>query len=159
MAGALRLPSLRFLIVLIAFLTTIHYFLSYTSPTYVEKTNFPGSLPDISGRKFLGKYAYREDGNENLELPKGWLRGQKYETDVVKVVEHKVEPVKARRARAAFVVLVRNQEVHDIVGSIREMEGALSSFFILHYFLFFCFSSLRCTMFVAEMAVYLILGI
>lgn len=107
--GILRLPSLRFLITLVVFLTIVHYSLSYSSPNYVDKTSLAGVYTDLAGRISIPKYAYREDQDDSVELPKGWVRGVAPGSVKQAVKAAGSEVVPGRRANAVFVILVRNQ--------------------------------------------------
>lgn len=119
MAGPLlRVPSLRYLITLIALLTTVHYFLSYTSPTYASNTAyFPSRRPQTDGtrQERLGKETSGEDWELSASSP-DWSSDNESGRPIN-------ETVGGRRANAAYVILARNSDVWEIVESIRGMEG------------------------------------
>lgn len=115
MAPALRAPIVRYVIAGIALITLLHYSLSYTSPTYVA--NIPAFPTNLRQKAEQAAHDLMESNRgEKEDASDDWAKR-------VSAGKGKfVHTAPGRRASGAFVILVRNQELFDIVSSIRSME-------------------------------------
>lgn len=107
-----RLPSPRYILVALVTLVAFHYTFRSTSSTYAETTSF-----DAVRTRFAGSGSQAS-----------WVKGKPATTTAPHVAMDRMEIGGdnfnvTRKANAAFVILARNSDLWEILGSIRGMEG------------------------------------
>jgi hypothetical protein len=112
-------PAVRGVGALSLFLLSIHFFLSFSSPTY------HGTVETARAKLGLGSATDADTWYQGRVRPSGWTPagpGMRVDVDAEQDSAGAVTN-SSRRANAAFVVLARNSDLWELLSSIRGMEG------------------------------------
>ena len=115
MSSSLRLPPTRYLILggLATFITVL-----------ILASHAPSSLRSLTSHLGADSSGLPTTWHKGEAKPAGWEHTQQADWADAEDSGAKGNGTTGRRANAAFVVLARNSDLWELLGSIRGMEGA-----------------------------------